>query len=259
MYNINDFMSILEQIAPLSLSQKMIDKGNYDNSGLLVEMAKNVEKVLFSLDLSCESVQKAVELGCDTIVTHHPAIYNPIKSISLFYGQKEIAMAVKNQINVISMHLNLDVADSGIDHFLCDGLGGKDVIVLDKIDKKNGYGRKAKVKKQPIEQFVCTIKNTFKSEKIIFYGNNSVENIASFCGSGADQAIELTKVMMVDTIITSDVAHHQLKEMIENGKNVVIIPHYVSEQYGFNKFFVLARKLIKDKAQTFYFVDNRFM
>lgn len=259
MYNINDFMSVLERIAPLSLSYKMIEKGSYDNSGLLVEMTKNVEKVLFSLDLSCESVQKAVELGCDTIVTHHPAIYNPIKSISLFSGQKEIAMALKNQINVISMHLNLDIADGGIDHFLCDGLGGEDIIILDKVDKKNGYGRKAKVEKQTIEQFVSSIKKTFASEKIIFYGNNSVENIASFCGSGADQSLELTKEMQVDTIITSDVAHHQLKEMIENGKNVVIIPHYVSEQYGFNKFFDLANKLIKDKAQTFYFVDNRFM
>ena len=44
---------------------------------------KEINKILFSLDLSNETLKKAVELGCDTIVTHHPAIYNPVKRLSI--------------------------------------------------------------------------------------------------------------------------------------------------------------------------------
>lgn len=260
MYKIDEIMSILEQVAPLSLSQKMIENGSYDNSGLIIEMHKDVNKILFSLDLSIECIKKAVEQNCDTIITHHPAIYEPIKSLSLFSGQSEIAYAVKSGINVISMHLNLDIADEGIDSHLCQGLGGKKIKILDLIDGGNGYGRKAEIKRQNIEQFVANIENEFGSKKIVYYGNNYVEKIASFCGSGASQAVmHLEKELIeVDTIITSDIAHHHLKAMIENGKNVVIIPHYVSEQYGFNKFYELLNKKLC-KAQTFYFMDNRFM
>ena len=62
-----------------------------------------------------------------------------------------------------------------------------------------------------------------------------------------------------DTIISSDMPHHVLKELIENGKNVVIIPHYVSEQYGFNKFYQYVSQKLTDDIETFYFIDDRFM
>ena len=63
----------------------------------------------------------------------------------------------------------------------------------------------------------------------------------------------------VDTVVTSDLAHHVLKELIEKGKNVVILPHYVSENYGFNEFFKVMGKRLSQSVETFYFLDKRFM
>lgn len=259
MFSLDEFMRILESICPLSLSHKMIENGSYDNSGLLIKMSEKTEKVLFSLDLSLASINKAIELGCDTIVTHHPAIYEPIKSLSITGETEPIVLAIKNQINVISMHLNLDIADSGIDHFLCKGLDGENQEILDLIDGEHGYGRQASVKELKLEDFVQNIKQTFMSDKIIAYGNGLVKKIASFCGSGASQAVESLDSLSADTIVSSDIPHHHLKTLIESGKNVVIIPHYVSEQYGFNNFYALLSKKIDGKAQTFYFLDKRFM
>ena len=116
MFNLDEFMAIIEGVSPLSLSHKMIEKGSYDNSGLLVKSTEKIEKILFSLDLSLEVVNKAIELKCDTIVTHHPAIYQPLKSLSITGETAPIVLAIKNQINVISMHLNLDIADDGIEY-----------------------------------------------------------------------------------------------------------------------------------------------
>ncbi len=259
MFSLDEFMGVLEGVCPLSLSHKMIEKGSYDNSGLLVKVNENVEKILFCLDLSLDAVKRAIDLKCDTIVTHHPAIYEPLKSLSITGETAPIVLAIKNQINVISMHLNLDIADGGIDQLLSIGLGGENIEILSLVDEKNGYGRQATLKEMDLEQFVSNVKKAFMSDKIIAYGNKKVNVIASFCGSGASQAIECLDTLKADTIITSDIAHHHLKALIERDKNVVVIPHYVSEQYGFNSFYALLTKMVKGKAQTFYFLDKRFM
>ncbi len=259
MYKINDLMTLIDEIAPLSLSQKLIDSGSYDNSGLLVKLSDKADKILFSLDLSIASVECAIKNGCDTIITHHPAIYMPVKTISID-GDKALALALKNGLNIISMHLNLDVARCGIDNCLCQGLGGTNIEIIDVVDGENGYGRRAKINKQSIDAFVENIKKTFGAQKVNYYGDRPVEKYASFCGSGGSHAVDyLDRLNDVDTIVTSDLAHHQIKEFIEKDKNVVIIPHYVSEQFGFSKFYELVSKKLDEKAQTFYFLDNRFM
>ena len=48
MCNLKDFMAVLEQVAPLELSKKMIELGDYDNSGIIVKNNDTVKKVLFS-------------------------------------------------------------------------------------------------------------------------------------------------------------------------------------------------------------------
>ena len=260
MYKIDELMSLLEGLAPLELSYKMIEQGAYDNSGLIVKTSDSADKILFSLDLTLSCVNRAIELGCDTIITHHPAIYNPIKTLSIDGQEKALLTAIKNGISVISMHLNLDIASCGIDYQLAKGLGAKQMKILNAVLGENGYGKLSCVNKQSAQDFLSGAKKTFGSQKIIMYGDKAVQTIASFCGSGASEALSMIKKLSeVDTIITSDIAHHELKEFIENGFNVMIIPHYVSEQFGFNKFYDEVTKLVKEKAKTFYFLDERFM
>lgn len=260
MCKLDGLLSKLQSIAPLSLSEKMIEMGDYDNSGIIVKSSDKAERILFSLDLTNHAVIKAVELDCDTIITHHPAIYNPIKNLSIDGQNKSVLLAIKNNINVISMHLNLDIATLGIDHFLSLGLGGENQKIIQVIDKENGYGRLANVQEQSLDVFVSKIKKNFGTEKVVYYGQNTVKNIASFCGSGASVAVKVFgENLNFDTVITSDVSHHQLIELIENGKNIVIIPHYVSEQYGFNKFYQLILDKLESNQKAFYFIDHRFM
>ncbi len=70
--------TVLEKICPLKLSYDCIEQGGYDNSGLLVKTHTQVKKILFSLDFSDKTLEKALETGADTVITHHPAIYTPI-------------------------------------------------------------------------------------------------------------------------------------------------------------------------------------
>lgn len=260
MFNTEKFLQALENFAPLEISYSAIKKGDYDNSGLIVKCSNTVKKALFSLDLSDLAIEKAIEIGADTIVTHHPAIYNPVKKLAIDGENKNVLNAIKNNLNVISMHLNLDMADAGIDHYLAEGLGATDTVILDDLDEKHGYGREF-LCKISAEEVLEKAQKTFGSNKILLYGKGQVNKIASFCGSGGDHALAcvIEGKTDADLIVSSDIPHHVLSALIESGKKVMIIPHYVSEQYGFYKFYLWVENFVKGQAQVEYFVDKRFM
>ncbi|MCX7904104.1 MAG: Nif3-like dinuclear metal center hexameric protein [Caloramator sp.] len=109
--NIIDY---LEKIFPPSLAEE------YDNVGLLIgDKEKNVKKILFSLDVTKETLDEAVKLGCDMIISHHPLIFTPLKKIRTDdYIGNVIIKAVKNDINIYAAHTNFDNAEEGLNDFL---------------------------------------------------------------------------------------------------------------------------------------------
>ena len=260
MLKIDKLMGVLDGFAPLRLSHLLIEGGDYDNSGLLVKCNEDVNGVLFSLDLSDKAVELATKLGYNTIVTHHPAIYNPIKSLSVDDTTSCIVNAIKNNINVISMHLNLDVVKDGIDSELSKGIGAKEVKILQPLDQDNGYGREYCLN-QDIELIANRIKQELSTDKVLVYGKGECKVMASFCGGGASHAMDmvLSGQTKADTILTSDLAHHVIKALIEKDKKIIIIPHYVAENYGFKKYFERVTNALNKQVSTQFFSDERFM
>ena len=79
---LSEIYAIANTLAPKYLSDEVCQKyGAYDNSGILIDCGKEIDKILFALDLSITAIEKAIELGAQLIVTHHPAIYAKINSI----------------------------------------------------------------------------------------------------------------------------------------------------------------------------------
>lgn len=261
MYSLQEFFDTLDKIAPIKYSTMQIENGDYDNSGIIVRLHNEVKSALFSLDLSVEAVSKAKRLKCDTVVTHHPAIYHPVKTVDAYGDTAAVALAARAGLNVISMHLNLDVAENGIDDNLYKGLGGIKCKFLNGLDDKAHYGREFKVV-GTLSEFKKTIEKNFGTRKVLVYGKlkNKVGVAASFCGAGSEYALSYVRGGGVaDTVITSDMPHHVLKELTERGKQVIILTHYASENYGFKRFFETVKKEVKDKAEIFYFEDKRFL
>ncbi len=263
MYKLDNFFEVLNGIAPIRLSHELIKLGDYDNSGILVRGRDSISKVLFSLDLTNSCVKRAKRLGCDAIVTHHPAIYAPVKSLSIVDPvTSPVLYAIQNKFSVISMHLNLDIVAGGIDDELAKGLGANTCRTIDSLDEKNGYGKEFVVSPVQLRAFVSNVKKEFNSNKIIFYGNPQklVSKCASFCGGGSTCAEKSVTGGMTDAdvIITSDMPHHVIKELIELEKSIVILPHYVAEEYGFRRFFNNVKETVKNDIKVCYFDDKRF-
>ncbi len=261
MENIDRLYGELCKIAPIELSYKMIQMGDYDNSGILIKSCADVTGVLFSLDLSVQAVDKAKRYKCNTIVTHHPAIYSPIKELSVEDADTQAVLyAMQNKMNVISMHLNLDVAQNGIDCCLAQALGAESYQILDYVTEKEGYGRVFNVKHNTVTTFVKNLKEQLGTKRVLVYGNGAVHKCASFCGSGGSSAVTALdggKLSDVDLVVTSDMPHHLIKKFVESGKKLVLIPHYSAENYGFAKFY--ERVLSSVNAPVYYFEDKRFI
>ncbi len=241
-------LSIIEEYAPIKLSydfQKMVD--GYDNSGVLAGVDGEITGVLFTLDLTEKSVEKAVENGCNLIVTHHPAIYAPIKVVD-----GALLKCIQAKIGVISMHLNLDCAKEGIDYYLANGLGATEQKILFDLGSGCGYGRTFDFNGSLL-QIKQKYQLVFETDNVMIFGSpdKKIKTIASFCGSGLDVK-EIEMVKDADLFISSDIKHHVILYALEKGKCVMNVSHYSSEVYGYKKFFENIKQKLNGLNCVFY-------
>ena len=166
-------------------------------------------------------------------------------------------------MNVISMHLNLDFAPLGIDYYLAQALGVKDAKIIEQNGEKTGYGREFCLNKTTLKDFVAKVKKSLNSNKVLYYGSQNLpfNKVASFCGGGGSHALKAVQSGLTDAqvIVTSDLAHHVIKEFLERGVALVIPTHYAAENYGFKKFYEWLSATLGGDVQAFYFDDKRYL
>ncbi|PAB58909.1 Nif3-like dinuclear metal center hexameric protein [Anaeromicrobium sediminis] len=117
----------IERIAPKKLAEK------WDNVGLLVgDINSDINTILVALEVTSEVINEAIENRVDMIITHHPLIFDKLKTVvnDNPIGSM-IHKLIRNNISVYAMHTNLDVAYGGTNDLLGDlvGLENKKVLV----------------------------------------------------------------------------------------------------------------------------------
>ena len=242
----------LDEVAPKALSDEYCRScGAYDNSGILVDCGGEVKGVVFTLDLTKASIQKAKDVGANLIVTHHPVIYGKIGDVRLgtSLGGRLIA-CIQAGISVISMHLNLDCAEGGIDDCLADGIylsanrfddGASPRVNLCRHHalSQGGYGSVYSVGSIPALELKKNIEKEFSaSVRMVGAETKEIKTVASFCGAGVDdQAVAFAISCGADAIVSADWKHHLILACYEAGVVVFELSHYASEEYGFEKYY----------------------
>ncbi|MDR2087051.1 MAG: Nif3-like dinuclear metal center hexameric protein [Dysgonamonadaceae bacterium] len=117
---------MLEELAPLSLQD------DFDNAGLQVgDVSQQVKGVLLCLDVTEEVVDEAIEMDCNLIISHHPLLFKPLKSLSgKTYIERSVIKACKNDIVIYSAHTNLDNAWGGVGFRLAEKIGLQNLRIL---------------------------------------------------------------------------------------------------------------------------------
>ena len=125
---VKNIIEAMQTIAPLCLAEK------WDNAGLQVGAEDwIVRKIWIALDPLPEVVEAACSKGVDLLITHHPLLFKPLKSINLSTTAGSIInRALCNEMAIFSAHTNLDKVKGGINDILADIIGLKNLKVLSK-------------------------------------------------------------------------------------------------------------------------------
>lgn len=252
---INQILNCFNQFAPLSLSDDAIKNlGYYDNSGLILDCGGDTDCVVCALDLTNEVVDFAIQKGAKLIITHHPAIYRPIKNVGGTYVK-----AIKHGISVYSAHLCLDSASGGIDDILASFAGANECEIIQNVNENHGFGRKFSIQPKSAQTVVNSVIAQLSTDKFMFFGdkNTLVSKVATFCGAGlSEQGIKSASDCQL--LISADISHHVLLSALDNGKCVLQLTHYASEVFAMQKF---VKDFFENKLNMnyYFYIDKRFL
>lgn len=217
MTRVCDIYDYLCALAPLELQM------GFDNSGFqLGRKDAKVNSVLLALDVTEAVVDEAVKVGAQLIVSHHPLIFTPLKSVQ----SEKLLKIIEHKIAVISMHTNLDIAEGGVNDVLMERLGAKPECSLD----SDGCGRVGTLPEaESFDSFLLRCKAALNANGLrYYYAGKTVEHIAVMGGSGGDYIAAAAK-MYCDTYVTADIKYHQFLEAAELGINLIDADHFCTE------------------------------
>lgn len=222
MTTVQDIFSFLKSAAPLELQT------DFDNAGFLIGHADSaVRTVLLSLDVTDEVVEEAIQLGAELIVSHHPVIFHPIRSITDTGADTvKLLRLIENRVAVISMHTNLDIAEGGVNDVLIKKLGAETDGALD----ADGCGRVGHMN-EPItlSEFLAVCKQTLQVNGLRYVSaGKPVQRLAVMGGAGAG-SIAQAAALGCDTYVTADIKYHDFLNARELGLNLIDADHFCTE------------------------------
>lgn len=234
MANVQEIFEALAAWAPLELQL------DFDNSGFLVgRKEKPVHRALLALDITDEVIREAMEIGADLILSHHPLIFHPLKSLTGEGPGRKALLLVESGIAAICMHTNLDIAEGGVNDVLLRLLGAEPEGPVDAV----GCGRVGTLPEPMVLQdFLALCKERLHAKGLRYVdGGRPVHRLGVLGGAGGDEFHDALE-KGCDTYVTADVKYHVFLEAAEEGVNLIDADHFCTEN---PVILVLAERLRK--------------
>lgn len=217
MFEVQEVTDLIENIAPPETAAK------WDNSGWQINLGnKYFNKIMTVLTVTEDIVIQACEKGCDLIISHHPLIFEPLKTIEAGV----ITRAIQNGIQIYSAHTNLDVAKGGTTDILIEKCGFGAAPVVDGFINGKVLDEKIDLDflKEDIKKRLC-----LDTLKVINLCNKKTVKSAAFCAGAGGSEISKVNDLGFDLFITGEVKFHEAFD----AKDTVVfeVGHYDSEKY----------------------------
>lgn len=212
MAKVKDFYGYLNSIAPFETQE------DWDNSGMLVgDMDAEVKKAAVVLDITHEEIKKAKAIGADLIISHHPVIFSPVKSVTRGSVPYEL---VASSINALCCHTPLDIADGGTNDSLAKLLG------IEVTRTEDPILRLGTVEPTTAENLAGKIAKTLNTKVRYADAGRKIEKIAICTGAGCSL---IEAAGEIDAFITGDASHHNFLDCIQAGITLIAAGHYETE------------------------------
>ena len=235
--NVRELYDMIDRFAPFSTQMEG------DNSGFLVGSAgQEVTGILFALDVTDPVIDEAVSLGARLIVTHHPLMFSPVRSLTdADYESRLIRRLIREDISLISAHTNLDQAPGGVNDTLAACCGLADI-------SGEAFFRCGSLP-EPLsaQEYADRLKVLLRTEvRLMGPESKMIRKVGLCSGGGSD---EWTRALEegCDAFISGEIKHHFGLAMAGSGLVGLECGHFATEEPGIR---ALASALQKEINQV---------
>lgn len=225
---VSDVVELLEKQSPEKSAL------SWDNVGLLVGSRDwAVSRIYVALDATTTEIEKAVALGADMIITHHPMIFKPIGKVTEedYIGHR-VMQLVEKRIALYAMHTNFDI--HGMNDLARERLGLTHTVILDVCEKDDdgmteyGIGCIGNLEEpKRLADYAAVVRDCFGLSHVKVFGDPDywIHMVALSPGSGKGE-IDVAYKKGADVLATGDIDHHSGIDAVEKGIMIIDAGHY---------------------------------
>ena len=217
-----EIIEIIEQEFPMKYAE------SWDNTGFQVgNREKEVTHIYVAMDATDEYIEEAIRMGADMLITHHPMIFSPLKSVTTdTINGKRVIKLLENGICYMSTHTNYDscrMAD-----LAADRLGMTDCDVLEEIADGIGIGKVGKLPKEmTVRECALYVKEKFHIPSVRFFGDGEQKvTLAAICPGAGKSLVNECHAKGAEIYITGDIDHHTGIDQVDEKLPIIDAGHY---------------------------------
>lgn len=231
MATVKEIFSFLDNLAPFSLQM------DFDNAGFLVGQENaEISAVMVALDITEEVIEETVEKNCQLIVSHHPIIFHPIRSVTdTTLTGRCLLKLIEHHISAICAHTNLDVAMDGVNDALAQALQLQQVELLqndgyDVMDRPYGLGRVGRAS-APLSatEFAVFVKQQLGADGLRLEDAGRLVSRVAVGGGACGDCLSDVFNAGCDTFVTADVKYNTFLDAKALGINLIDAGHFATE------------------------------
>ncbi len=247
MITVNEVYHILDRQYPYVLQE------DYDNSGIMADCGREISRIVVSLDISNDVVAYAESIGAELIVSHHPIIFRPVRSIPFHTPLNRLMQA---GISAISAHTNFDIAPGGVNDALAERLGLQNVTPVFQVSEKpvNGAMTKNYIGRTGYlpsgmtpAAFAAHVGMSLRGRSAMQFvdGGRPIHKVAVGGGACGEFIFECPE-NDIDAFVTGECKHHEMIFAKDNGITLVPAGHYATENVALEALAEPIRKACPD-------------
>ena len=214
---------------------------SWDAVGLIAgDPETEVRAIHLAVDAVPETVDEALELGAQLLLTHHPLLLRGVTSVAEDrYKGVVLGRLIRGGAALIAAHTNADVVTRGTSAVLAERLGLLDTRPREAgPDPSTGLGRIGRLPEPttlgPLARRIADIlPATAQGVRVAGEYDQPVTTVALCAGAG-DSLLANPEVVAADVYLTSDLRHHPASEARERarlgrGPALIDVSHWASE------------------------------
>ncbi|MDE7336643.1 MAG: Nif3-like dinuclear metal center hexameric protein [Clostridia bacterium] len=219
MPKVKDVIAVIENRAPLSL---MLD---FDSAGLNYgDPNSEVKGIMLAQNVTYYTLEECKSKGCNLLITHHPSVFG--EEIDR-YEQSLLDLAKRYAVNLYSCHTNLDCCNGGLNDYVADLLGMKDVKIID------GCAREGTLENTDLISLAKKVARILDDPNVKYVGdkNRTITKVALCVGAGArdEELIEYARDNGVDCVIGGESKISIALRVVDNSFSNIDFGHFERE------------------------------